>query len=97
MNMKVGEILSTDEYDLFELAPFHRDVGKINDLIVLMKQYGYLPEYHINLEAMGNGKLSIREGQRRFAAAKKLGINVCYMVVDPGGLSIAEIETSRKN
>jgi hypothetical protein len=73
------KILETNNYSKFELGPFNRDIGNIEDLMVSMKRYGFLSGCPITVKRKSNGKLMIILGHHRFRAAEKLGIPIKYV------------------
>lgn len=73
----------TKSYALFvandEQRPIHPPHVKI--LADSMKAFGYFPDKPIRCYKQGN-KLVVVDGHHRLAAAKSIGIQVCYMVMD---------------
>ena len=74
------KILITNNYRLFELLPFNRDVKKIKSLSKSMTNHGWISAYPMNVIQNGNGKFKIKDGHHRFEVAQKLNIPVKYVV-----------------
>jgi hypothetical protein len=73
------KILETNNYSLFVLSPFNRDVKKTRWLRESLLEYGYLDAYPLDVRRIPNGKLEIRDGHHRFTVAQGLGIPVKYV------------------
>jgi hypothetical protein len=86
------KLLTSTDYDQFEMLGFNRDVIKTRKLEISMKQHGWIPAYpaHVIKE---EGKLKIKAGHHRFCVAEKLGIPVVYVICNDNS-SIHELETS---
>lgn len=72
------QILETNNYSKFILAPFNREIGDTRRLEALMLRDGFWDEEPILVKRVGN-KLMILKGQHRFFVARKLGIPVKYV------------------
>jgi hypothetical protein len=81
------KILETNNYSKFELSPFNREIGKLDNLITSMKKFGFLSGCPITVRRKSNGKLMIILGHHRFYAAQSLGIPIKYVeekqILDP--------------
>jgi len=73
------QILETNNYGKFKLAPFNRDLGNTKSLEESMKKYGFLEGFPLLVKRNGQGKFVILAGHHRFHVAKKLGIPVKYV------------------
>ena len=85
----------TNNYDLFELHEFNRDVGNITNLTNSMKTYGWIPAYPMNVVKNGGGRFKIKDGHHRFEVAKKLNIKAVY-VECKDNVSITELNNTTK-
>ena len=88
-------IKSTMNYGMFELHQFNREVIKTKKLEESMKKHGWINAYPMHVVRNGGGKLKIKAGHHRYAAAIKLGIPVKYVICkEDHGVSIQELEGS---
>lgn len=78
--MSGEKVLESNNYKLFELLSFNRDVKKVNALTKSMEEHGWISAYPMNVKANGNGKLKIKDGHHRFDVACRLGIPVKYII-----------------
>ena len=78
--MRAAQILESNNYRMFELLAFNRDVKKINSLMESMTEHGWINAYPMNVAINGNGKLKIKDGHHRFEVAQRLGIPLKYVV-----------------
>jgi hypothetical protein len=81
---------STD-YEVFESHELNRNLRDLSTLKLSMQFHGFRPSSPIHVTQNGDGKLKIKRGHHRFAAAKELGLPVWY-VVDNDSMSIYEWE-----
>jgi len=88
-------IRSTKDYTKFDLFQVNRDVQKIRPLVESMKAHGWLDAYPMHCIQNGGGRLLIKGGHHRFAAAQQLGIPVKYVVCDDEA-TIHELEASTR-
>lgn len=86
----------TQNYALFELHRFNRDIRGIQPLVNSMKKYGFLPHKSISCIKNGSGKLVVTDGHHRLAAAKELEIPVWYTLAENVGISIQEEQVSTR-
>lgn len=70
----------TKDYSLFELHPLNREISRTEVLEESMRDYGFDHGLPIRCIRAESGKLLITHGQHRFYVAKKLGIEVWYIV-----------------
>lgn len=87
----VAKIQQTDNYEMFEVSVFNRDVKRIGNLKESMKRNGYIPAYPLHCVRGGRGKLVVKAGHHRLESAKSLGLQVYYIVCEDGA-SIHELE-----
>ena len=73
------KILESNNYKMFELLSFNRDVKKVTALTQSMKLHGWISAYPMNVKPNGNGKFKIKDGHHRFEVACRLGIPVKYV------------------
>jgi len=75
MSLKLAEVKSTKDYDLFKMINYNREVMKprIDKIVESIKEYGFILPILVNKEFM------IVDGQHRFEAAKKAGSEVSYI------------------
>lgn len=73
-------LMETNNYGIFELLEFNRNVEKTSALEMSMKRHGYIPAYPLHVVRSNNGKLRIKAGHHRFEVARKLGLHVYYIV-----------------
>lgn len=83
---------STAKYEQFDHFGVNRDVSKVQRIVDSMKRYGFLPHYPLHCTPGNDGKLVIKDGHHRFAAAQQLGLPVWYVVADDGGVAIHELQ-----
>jgi hypothetical protein len=81
---KMPEIHMTRDYSLFRLSEENRnlDLKAHKDLLISMKEMGFLPMHPIVCYHNGNGIRVIKDGQHRFEYAKQLGLPVYYIETD---------------
>lgn len=75
-----SQIMETNNYARFDLAPFNRQLGNTKALEESMKKYGFISAFPILVKRNGQGRFLILAGQHRFEVARKLGIPVKYVV-----------------
>jgi ParB-like chromosome segregation protein Spo0J len=74
------KLQTTKDYDLFDLNEFNRPLHKDRSLENSMKEYGFMPSSPLQVAKNPNGKLKIIKGHHRFSIARKLGLNIWYVV-----------------
>jgi len=89
------KILETNNYSLFELTDFNRDVMKTKRLEKSMLKHGFLDACPLHVVRNGSGKLKVKQGHHRLEAAKNLGITVKYVECDDDA-TIFELEASTR-
>lgn len=72
----------TNNYDKFELFEINRNADGVQKMMVSMRKHGYIPAYPLHTLKGENGKLVIKGGHNRFAAASELKIPVFYVVCE---------------
>lgn len=90
---EVSEYNKTNNYSIFELLPFNRDIKKTSKLEQSMIKHGYINSYPLHVKKGKNGKLVIKGGHHRFTVAKNLGLTVSY-VISNDVMSVHEGEES---
>lgn len=90
-----SQILETSNYDLFEMHNMNRDV-KVEAryfaaLVESMKNHGFISAYPLHCTKTDGGKIAIKGGHHRFAAAIEAGIPVKYVLCEDK-CSIQELE-----
>lgn len=93
---KTPKLKMTYQYNLFENDITNRVTTGISDLIKSMKSYGYLPAYPIHV-VHRNGKLVVKDGAHRLAAAKITKNPVFYVVLDDINISIPKINKPNRS
>lgn len=86
-----NKLLMTDDYSLFLVSPFNRDVERMGPLMASMRRHGFIAAYAIHCNIDEIGRLVIKAGHHRFEAAKALGIPLYYIVCDDDA-SIPDLE-----
>lgn len=81
----------TKKYDLFEFHETNRDESEKPKLLASMTKYGFMPSGAIHCTRLPNGKLKIVRGHHRFRIARRLGLEVWY-IVDESNTNIFELE-----
>lgn len=90
-------IRETNNYGLFELLPFNREVKQTKWLEKSMLKYGFLSTKPLHVVKNGNGKLLIKDGHHRFYVARKLKIPVKYVIAtEHEQISIYEMQKTTK-
>ena len=81
MNVKIGEVYETNNYDIFKRIVGNRSVEqkRVDELISSMKTNGWKFG-----PILVNKNLEVLNGQHRVRAAKTVGIPVRYLVIDGG-------------
>jgi hypothetical protein len=87
----MAQILESNNYGMFEILSFNRDVTKTKKLEASMREHGFLDAHPLDVQRIGNGKLKIKAGHHRFFVARRLGIFVKY-VIDNHTATIHELE-----
>lgn len=94
MTIKIKE---TGDYSLFDSYEVNRVVNKqtkrYRRLKASMKKYGWIPAHPLHVVPGPGGRLKIKAGHHRFAAAVELKIPVRYVVCNDNGISIYELES----
>lgn len=81
----------TRDYSLFEMHPMNRDLSEKPLLLASMKEHGFMPSSPIQCIRSKNGRLLVVRGHHRLHYAKRLGIQVWY-VVDESCTDIYDLE-----
>jgi len=79
------------DYGMFEMADINRDLHDDRLLRDSMKRHGFMPSSPIHCIRGANGKLKIVRGHNRFDMAKRLGLQLWY-IVDPSNTDIYDLE-----
>lgn len=86
----------TKDYDMFEHSKANRTISQHRKLLALMKKNGFSPADPIHcVRSTEPGKLIVKRGHHRLECAKKLGIELCYVVFEDT-TTIAEYEGSHR-
>lgn len=91
--MIAAKVQETNNYRMFELLEFNRDVTKVKLLTASMKKHGWINSKPMSVVANGNGKLKIRDGHHRFEIAQRLGLSVKF-VIDKDNATVFELDAS---
>lgn len=75
-------LYSTRDYDLFEMGARNREINEKPLLLASMKEHGFMPSSAIHCVRTEAGKLRIVRGHHRFHYAKRLGLEVYYILDD---------------
>lgn len=75
VNQKTTTVFRTCDYDMFSLHPCARPMRDLNGLISFMKDKNLFPYYPIIVDDANR----IIDGQRRYMAAKELGLPLYYI------------------
>lgn len=76
-------IMSSLNYDKFELLEFNRNTKTTASLELSMKKHGWISAYPMHvIKDRVTGRYKIKAGHHRFVAAKKLGIPVKFVVCE---------------
>lgn len=75
-----SKVLESNNYGMFELWEFNRDVTKTKKLTQSMKTHGWINSKPMSVVQMPNGKLRIKDGHHRFDIAQRLGMPVKYVI-----------------
>lgn len=81
----------TKDYGLFEMHPMNRDIHEKPLLLESMKEHGFMPSNPIQCIRNGSGKLQVVRGHHRLDYAKRLDLQVWY-VVDGTNTDIYRLE-----
>lgn len=71
----------TRDYAMFEGHEFNRPLHENDDLMESMRKYGFMSSSPLQVVRVG-GKLKIIRGHHRFDCAKRLGLQVWYVIDD---------------
>lgn len=86
MNFKTVSYFVSNDYSIFKLLPFNRAVDKahVKTLVESMKLHGFKGVIQVIRTKFINGKLEfyVVDGQHRIAAAKQLGLPICFELTD---------------
>lgn len=96
-NIQNQELKATNNYELFEMHTFNREVRATSALERSMLTYGFIGAYPLHVVKNGNGKLKIVSGHHRYTVARKLGIPVKYVVCEESGPAIVELENATRS
>jgi len=80
MKCQGPKTIITDQYELFDIWEFNRDVKKKRQITESMKAHGFDEGCPLNCRPNGNGKYKIVQGHHRFEVAKSLGIPVVAVI-----------------
>ena len=75
------KIFSTNNYSLFALSPFNRDIRRNRWLKESLLKFGWIPTRPLEVRRRYDGKLEIRDGHHRFELARELKIDIFYGIV----------------
>jgi len=75
------KILTTNNYSLFVLSMFNRDIRRNRWLRESLLKFGWIPTRPLEVRRRNDGKLEIRNGHHRFELARELKIDICYGIV----------------
>lgn len=82
--MQENKIHETSNYELFDLYEINRMVRygsrRYKNLVTSMLKHGFIVAYPLHCIKDTNGKLKIKAGHHRFAAAQSLNIPVKYVI-----------------
>lgn len=90
--MKV-KLECTKDYDLFEMHPCNRPLHENKTLLESMRKHGFNPAFPIRCKPKSNGKLEVLSGHHRLHYAKRLKLEV-YYVIDPTDIGLFDAEGS---
>lgn len=95
--MAIPKLTATKNYRMFERSPENRKLTlkEHKKLYRSMKKYGFLACFPIACFRDASGKLIVKDGQHRLAAAEELGLTVHYVVIDID-FDVAEINDTPK-
>ena len=88
------KLLSTTNYDLFEVHEYNRDFRPDPQLAESMRKHGFSPWCAIAVKPLPGGKLKILKGHHRFLEAKRQRLPVWYIVDNSTKITLAELEGS---
>jgi hypothetical protein len=93
MRTRSPKLERTNKYEMFEMHDFNRPLRENKELLKSMEEHGFMPSCPIQCIPNGKDKLLIVSGHHRFDCARRLGIDLYYVidnsVVDPGRREIA--------
>jgi hypothetical protein len=85
-NVNINTLQVTTNYEIFDLYNMNRDVIEnskpFKDLVRSMKDHGFISAYPLHCRAGMDGKLEVKGGHHRLAAAQHLGLPVSYVVTN---------------
>jgi hypothetical protein len=76
------ELKSTTNYDLFEMHEFNRSLHDNKILESSMRKHGFMPSCAIHCVKTTGGKMKVIRGHHRLHYAKRLGLQVWYIIDD---------------
>lgn len=83
----------TMNYDLFEMYPINRDIGKIRMLEKSMRKHGFLPSHPLHVVKGNNGKYAIKAGHHRYIVATKYSLPI-YFVIGDDNATMFDLESA---
>ena len=87
-----AKLQHTKDYDLFELHECNRDIHHNPVLETSMRKSGFKPSCAIHCIRNGEGKLKVIRGHHRLYYAKRLGLEVFYIIDDSDNNDIFDLE-----
>lgn len=103
---KTVSYYESDDYSIFNLFPFNRNIDRthVKRLVESMKLHGFKGVIQVVRTKFIDGELRyyVADGQHRLAAAKQLGLKVCFELTELKSKKqtadfIAELNTSAKS
>lgn len=95
--MAETKILWTNNYGLFVISDFNRDVKKTRYLEASMTKYDYIGAFPLFVVKREDGKLVIKEGHHRFVVARSLKLDVAYTIVTGKAAEMTQHEIVRSH
>jgi len=80
--MFIAELKKTNNYSMFEAHPYNRDITRTGRLEQSMNRHQFDPGFPIRCIEIVGGTLRITHGHHRFYVARKLGLEIYYIVVE---------------
>lgn len=95
-NRIIRIIYRTKDYSRFVMDEMNRDTRNNGALEESMRKYGWIEAYPAFVTPDDRGRLLIKDGQHRFCAAKKLGLEIVYVICETDSISIPELNNIQK-
>ena len=89
-----AKLQHTNDYDLFEMHECNRDLQEKPILRQSMLKHGFMPSRPIQCMQNGDGKLKVISGHHRLHYARRLGLEVFY-IIDDSNTDIFDLEADR--